>query len=126
MTAAVTIPELETGRLRLRAPKQSDFDAYAEFSGSERAHHVGGPIPRREAWTKFCSLPGQWQLLGYGRWIIADKTTDEPMGVTGIFPPIEWPEPEIAWSVFESGEGSGRHKGKISEGPGARAQSGRR
>lgn len=104
---AVTIPTLETERLRLRAPKRSDFNAYAAFRASERARHVFGPNPRHIAWNQFCAISGQWQLLGYGRWIIADKDTDEPLGLSGIFHPIEWPEPEIAWSVFENGEGRG-------------------
>ena len=46
-------------------------------------------------------------MRGYGRWMVADKHTDEALGVVGPFYPDDWPEPEIAWSVFEAAEGRG-------------------
>ncbi len=39
--------------------------------------------------------------------MVADRDTDEPLGVVGIMYPESWPEPEIAWSVFETAEGRG-------------------
>ncbi|QBY01542.1 N-acetyltransferase [Rhodophyticola sp. CCM32] len=108
MTAAgIHIPTLATERLTLRAPRRSDFEAYAAFRGSDRASFVGGPNTRIDAWQQFCALTGQWVLLGYGRWIMADKDSDQPLGVVGLHHPVEWPEPEIAWSVFADGEGRG-------------------
>ncbi|MFN3262345.1 MAG: GNAT family N-acetyltransferase [Pikeienuella sp.] len=105
--ATVTIPSLTTARLRLRAPGPSDFEAYAEFSASPRAAGVGGPISRTEAFGKFCALVGHWRMRGYGRWVIADLERDVPLGVVGPMYPEGWPEPEIAWTVFEAAEGKG-------------------
>jgi len=101
------IPVLETERLRLRAPIASDFERYAEFRMSDRASGIGGPFTRSEAYVQFGELFGHWILRGFGRWIVADRFTDEPFGVVGLWYPEGWPEPEVAWSVFESGEGKG-------------------
>jgi len=48
-----------------------------------------------------------WHLRGYGPWLVADKETDAPLGVVGLFYPEDWPEPEITWGVFEQAEGRG-------------------
>jgi ribosomal-protein-alanine N-acetyltransferase len=105
--ALLDIPTLETGRLRLRAPKPEDFEAYAAFRVSDRARYVGGPYSRDEAVLQFAELTDHWQKRGYGRWLVADPETDAPLGVVGLFFPDDWPEPEIAWAVFEAAEGRG-------------------
>jgi ribosomal-protein-alanine N-acetyltransferase len=102
-----TIPTLTTERLTLRAPRLSDFDAYAEFRASERARFVGGPNTEIQAWGQFIGIAGQWLIRGYGRWIVADRDTDAPLGVVGLLYPAGWPEPEIAWSMFATAEGRG-------------------
>ena len=33
--------------------------------------------------------------------------TDAPLGVVGLMFPEGWPEPEIAWSLFDAAEGRG-------------------
>lgn len=101
------IPTVTTARLVLRAPRMDDFDAFAAFRASERTRHVGGPNSRAEAFAMFCALLGHWPLRGYGRWLVADRVTDEPLGIVGPYYPEGWPEPEIAWSVFDAGEGRG-------------------
>jgi ribosomal-protein-alanine N-acetyltransferase len=103
----LTIPALETARLRLRAPEMRDFEAYAAFRASPRAVTVGGPFPREVAFDQFCALIGHWALRGYGRWVAADRETDTALGVVGLFCPEGWPEPEIGWSLFEAAEGKG-------------------
>jgi len=101
------IPTLETERLILRAPVWADFDDYAAFRASPRAASVGGPFPRAAAFDHLCGIAGHWQLRGYGRWIVADKSTDAPLGLVGLYYPEGWPEPEIGWSVFDAAEGKG-------------------
>ena len=103
----IAIPTLTTQRLRMRAPRWSDFEAYAAYRASHRTAHVGGPRDRRESFGDFCALIGHWALRGYGRWIVADRTTDAPLGVVGLYYPEDWPGPEIAWTVFEEAEGRG-------------------
>lgn len=101
------IPTLETARLRLRAARMDDFEAYAAFRGSERARVLGGPFGRTEAFDQLAELVGHWQLRGFGRWMVADRATDAPLGVVGLYFPEGWPEPEVAWSVFAAAEGRG-------------------
>ena len=91
----------------MRCPQASDFDAYAEFRGSDRAKYVGGPNPRHEAHAKFCELVGHWHIRGYGRWMATDISCGQPLVVVGLYYPDDWPEPELAWSLFEAGEGRG-------------------
>jgi RimJ/RimL family protein N-acetyltransferase len=107
IAAAAPIPELRTERLRLRAPRASDLDAYAAFGASARARWVGGPFDRFQAFQKLCALVGHWSLRGFGRWMVADGETDAPLGVVGLLEAEGWPEPELAWVVFEAGEGRG-------------------
>ena len=107
VNTVLTIPTLETKRLVLRAPKASDFDAYAAFCASERSVGVGGPYTRDQSFQRITALVGHWQMRGFGRWMIADKSSDAPLGVTGVYFPESWPEPEIAWSVFAGAEGKG-------------------
>ena len=107
MDTIIRIPTLETPRLILRAPRAEDFESYAAFRASERAAHIGGPSTRAQAFMQMSALIGHWQLRGYGRWIVADKTSDEAFGVVGLFYPEDWPEPEIAWSLFAPAEGRG-------------------
>lgn len=101
------IPVIHTERLTMRAPRLSDFDAYAEFRASERSAGIGGPHVRSDSFDMLCEIAGHWLIRGYGRWMIADKDTDEPLGVVGLMYPEGWPEAEIAWMVFEAGEGKG-------------------
>lgn len=107
MTTTLIIPTLRTERLVLRGPQASDFDAYAAFRGSERARILGGPFDRATAFEQLAALVGHWQLRGYGRFMVADAETDAALGVIGPFLPADWPEPEIAWSVFGDAEGRG-------------------
>lgn len=102
------IPTLDTGRLILRAPRWSDFDAYAAFrSDPARTEFLGGPFNRGEAFVQMAELVGHWALRGYGRFMVADRDSDAPLGVVGPFFPEGWPEPEFAWSVFAEAEGRG-------------------
>lgn len=103
----VSIPTFDEGRLRYRAPALSDFDAYAEFRGSDRAAGVGGPFSPSSAFVSLAALIGHWHLRGFGRWMLEDRETGASLGVVGIIYPDGWPEPEIAWSVFANAEGKG-------------------
>ncbi len=103
----IAIPTLRTERLVLRAPKMADFETYAAFGQSPRTAGVGGPFERSAAFGKLCAIAGHWQLRGFGRWLVADAKTDAALGIAGLFFPEDWPEPEIAWTVFDGAEGRG-------------------
>lgn len=104
----VTIPTLTTERLVLRAPTMADFPAFAEFRADPvRSKGVGGPHGTGNAFEKFAEIIGHWQLMGFGRFLVADRQTGEALGVVGPYHPPDWPESEIAWSVFAAAEGRG-------------------
>lgn len=107
MSVDFRIPEIETERLRLRLPKSSDLTAHIAFRASDRSKGVGGPFDAASGFHHLAGIVGQWQLRGYGRWMVADRNTDEPLGIVGIYHPEDWPEPEIGWTLYEGAEGRG-------------------
>ncbi|MDR9395064.1 GNAT family N-acetyltransferase [Roseovarius sp. SYSU LYC5161] len=108
MTLTLDIPRLETPRLVLRGPETSDFDPLAAFLTDEaRAWGFGAEKNRSKAWRWFACSIGHWALRGYGYFTMEWKETGDPCGITGIWNPEGWPEPEIGWVVYEGFEGRG-------------------
>jgi RimJ/RimL family protein N-acetyltransferase len=108
MTAlALDIPTVETDRLILRGPEARDFEPLAGFFADEgRSWGFGGPKCRNGAWRWFASNIGHWALHGYGFWTV--ETRDgQIIGITGLWNPEGWPEPELGWVMFEGSEGKG-------------------
>ena len=104
------IPTLETERLILRAPRMGDAMVWDDFMNSQRAAFIGGPSAGLHvSWRAFAHVDGQWLLRGYGSFIFATKTDpDTPLGMTGPWHPLNWPEREIGWTVWsEAAEGKG-------------------
>ena len=101
------IPTLETDRLILRAPSESDLDAEVAFYASDRSAYVGGPLPREQVWRMLAAFLGHWSMRGYGFWGIDDKETGEYLGRAGLWFPEGWPEREIGWALMAGAEGRG-------------------
>jgi len=102
------IPVIETPRLRLRGPRLADYEGFASFMASDRARFVGGPVGRTLSWRGFCHLTGHWALRGYSNFVLADRETDQALGLAGPWFPEGWPEPEIGWSIWDARtEGTG-------------------
>jgi RimJ/RimL family protein N-acetyltransferase len=102
------IPVIETERLRLRGWEERDFSAYAAFRADPDSQaYVGSVMTRSEAWTRFCFDLGVWVLRGYGIFAIAEKTSDQALGYTGIWYPLNFDEPELSWSLFPGRRGQG-------------------
>ena len=107
MTLPFFIPTVVTDRLTLRPPRGSDLDAMITFGASPRSHYVGGPFNRLGAWRFLMITIGQWALRGHGYWSV-DRTADAVfIGRVGVIFPIDSPEPELAWSLFDGFEGYG-------------------
>jgi len=102
------IPILHTDRLTLRAPGPGDFDALRGFHRSERSRFVGGPCDAAESWGYLCKAIGHWTMRGFGRWVVTlTGAEDRALGLVGLYHPLDWPEPEIAWTLWEGAEGRG-------------------
>ena len=105
---SLTLPtyRLETDRLILRLPEERDIDAYVAFLTDEvRAAGFGPEKSRARAWRWFAMNIGHWALHGHGYFTMEWKDTGEACGMTGVWFPEGWPEPELGWVVFEGFEG---------------------
>ena len=67
---AALVPQIETARLTLRAPRAEDFPLYAEILCSDRGRYMGGPFTRDEAWSDFTRIVAAWLLRGHGAWTV--------------------------------------------------------
>ncbi|WP_439142924.1 GNAT family N-acetyltransferase [Planktotalea sp.] len=101
------IPTIETDRLILRAPLESDLDALEVFNQSERSHLIGGPQDRASCWRIISSGIGHWALRGFGMWHIHHKGDDRMIGACGFIFREGWDEPELGWNVHDGYEGKG-------------------
>lgn len=101
-------PRLETETLILRGPEPRDAEPVIGFlMDMERAKGFGAYDNRGDAWRWFALSVGHWHIHGYGYFTIESKQTGQPAGITGIWNPEGWPEPEIGWVVFAGFEGKG-------------------
>ena len=106
MTLAFVIPTLATDRLILREPRESDLEAMVVFGASDRNIHVGGAQDRWQVWRGLLANIGHWALRGYGFWSVDTKSGDF-VGRVGVIYHDGWPEPELAWHLFDGFEGKG-------------------
>ena len=93
--------------LILRGPRESDFDAFAAFGASDRAHWIGGPFSRHRSWGGFLATFGHWALRGYGMWMAEDRASGRTAGRIGMIFNDGWAEPELGWQIFDGFEGKG-------------------
>ena len=97
----MTIPEIRTERLILRAPAKDDFGIYREFySDAEGSKAYGGPLDAEQAWRKLAYDIGHWELRGFGMWSAFHMRTGEMVGGAGLVHPEDWPCPELTWWII--------------------------
>jgi RimJ/RimL family protein N-acetyltransferase len=99
---AFEIPTLTTDRLRLRAFRAGDLDAYAAMRANPdvvRYLGTGRTSTPVEVWRMMATFLGQWVLRGYGVWACEKIDDGAFIGSVGIFHPLDWPEPEIIYSL---------------------------
>ena len=100
-------PVLTSENLILRGPEVRDFEPLAGFyADATRAHGFGGALKRDEAWRWFACSIGHWHIHGYGYFTIETKTGDVA-GISGIWNPEGWPQPEVGWVLHAGFEGRG-------------------
>ncbi|MEY1554642.1 GNAT family N-acetyltransferase [Yoonia sp. R2331] len=105
MTSA---PTLQTKRLTLRGPEKDDLAPYTDWMvNSARLTHLGGNTTPERAWGGMISGIGHWHWHGYGFFTVVETATKTPVGRMGILNHLGWPEPELAYHMFDNGEGKG-------------------
>ncbi|MCZ4352586.1 GNAT family N-acetyltransferase [Roseovarius aestuarii] len=108
MIPTLNPPRIESDRLILRGFEHRDFDAIADFlTDTDRAAGFGSAPDRPEAWRWFAMNIGHWALHGYGYFALELKATGQTCGMTGVWNPNGWPEPELGWVAFAGFEGVG-------------------
>jgi RimJ/RimL family protein N-acetyltransferase len=99
---------LETERLVLRRPEPRDAAAVIRYFGTDRSAGNGGPLPSGLAWRAFAAQLGHWQIHGFGMWTATRRDENRALGMVGPWTPIDWPENEIGWMIFDdANEGTG-------------------
>jgi len=110
-----TIPVLETERLRLRAHTLADLPAYCKLWADPRVVRYIGTKPNtvEESWSRMLRNAGHWALLGFGSWLVEEKSTGDFVGEVGLFnykrdiePPLG-DVPEIGWILKPDKHGRG-------------------
>ena len=104
------IPELTTARLRLRAFRESDFEAYAAImADAEVTRFLGaGPtLSRADAWRQMAMILGHWMLRGFGLWAVEEMATGRLIGRIGCHYPEGFPAFEIGYTLAREAWGRG-------------------
>lgn len=101
-------PTLHTKRLTLRGPEKGDLAPFTDWLvNSDRLAHLGGNTSAKNAWRGMIAGIGHWQWHGFGFFTVVEKASDAPVGRLGLLHHIDWPEPELAYHMFDRGEGKG-------------------
>ena len=101
-----TAPVITTARLRLRGHTLADLEQLCDLFETDRAVHMGGPVPRMHAWRWLASEVAMWDLMGHGAWGI-ETAEGAFIGQVGILKPPHFPEVELGWTLLEQAEGKG-------------------
>ena len=101
---------LETERLRLRAFRHEDLDAYAAICADPEVMRylgTGVTLNRNDTWRAMAGILGHWKLLGYGMFAMEVRETGELIGRTGYLNPPGWPGFELGWVLGRPWWGKG-------------------
>lgn len=85
-TFSFAIPTLETERLRFRPHRLTDIsNTTALWSDPIVTRYIGGkPLSEEEAWVRLLRYVGHWSLLGFGYWVVEEKSTGKFLGEVGF------------------------------------------
>ncbi|GAB3840550.1 GNAT family N-acetyltransferase [Hymenobacter jeollabukensis] len=111
----MTIPQLETERLRLRGHRPDDFAALLAMWQQPAFYQYlnGAALPAEDVWKRLLQNTGLWHLLGFGYWAVEEKATGQCIGAAGF---AEWQRairptlqgyPEAGWVLAPSHHGRG-------------------
>ncbi|MFC6758866.1 GNAT family N-acetyltransferase [Sulfitobacter porphyrae] len=100
-------PVLTTERLILRGPEREDLPFTRFMTSAPSLEAQGETVTAEQAWFGFLTGIGHWQWHGFGFFTVVEKQTGQPVGRVGLIRHSNWPEVELAWHLFEEGEGKG-------------------
>lgn len=106
---------IDTERLTMRPPRLEDFEeALAMWADPQVTRYITGkPSTREEMWARLLRYVGHWHLLGFGFWVVREKSTGRFVGEVGlgdfhrdIEPPLGESK-EAGWVLAPSAHGKG-------------------
>jgi RimJ/RimL family protein N-acetyltransferase len=108
-------PTLETERLRLRGHKSSDLDPLFLMWCEPKVYEfiAGKPTTIEECWRSILRHIGQWQMVGYGFWVLEEKSSGAIIGEAGFLDckrsikPSMDETPEMGWALLTARHGKG-------------------
>lgn len=109
------IPAIDTARLSLRGHRLEDFpDCAAMWADFQVTRYIGGrPSTAEEVWARLLRYIGHWALLGFGYWVVREKSTGRFVGEVGfadfkreIEPSFDG-APEAGWVLSPWAHGKG-------------------
>lgn len=106
----MTIPQLTTDRLMLRAFAASDFEAYALIMADPEVTQFlgeGRPLTRVDAWRQLAMILGHWTLRGFGLWAVEERASGRLIGRVGCHEPEGFPAFEVGYVLAREAWGNG-------------------
>lgn len=103
----ITIPSIETKRLTLRAPFESDLPTMNAYLSKDRMSFIGGTFDDIGTWRVPLVSHGHWNLCGNTFWHIEHRERGKMAGGVGILHHFDWPGTELAWNLHHNFEGMG-------------------
>jgi RimJ/RimL family protein N-acetyltransferase len=102
-------------RLIFAPHRLADFDEFAAmWADPEITRFIGGaPSTAEESWARLLRNAGQWAMLGYGPWVLRDRTTGRLVGDVGFkqfrrgLDPAWEALPELGWVLCSQAWGQG-------------------
>jgi RimJ/RimL family protein N-acetyltransferase len=102
---------IETPRLVLRRWVESDVDALAGIHSAPGVAAWLGPLTRDDTAVTVERYEHHWDVFGYGRFAVADRTTGALVGRVGIMHQPEWTQTpqkdEVGWVIATDRWGEG-------------------
>lgn len=82
----ITVPVLETARLRLRAHRPDDLDAAVSIwqNPDVYAYITRKSLTRSDVWLRLLRYGGLWDFLGYGYWAVEERAGGRYIGQMGF------------------------------------------
>jgi len=110
-----TIPTLQTEHLTLRGHRADDLEASAEmWCDPAVTRFIGGkPSSQEETWGRLLRYHGLWAMLGFGYWLVEDRSSGRFVGEVGFadfkreMEPSIAGTPEIGWALAPWAHGRG-------------------
>lgn len=103
----ISVPSLQTDRLKLREYRVKDFASFAEHLSNPESSAYLGSADRQVAWRIFSSHVGMWVLNGAGWWSIEDRQTGQLVGNVGAFIRCDSTVMEMGWNTYRAFWGKG-------------------